>query len=103
MEFAIAAIILQNAVVAGVTVLLAEVVRDGYHVASHINPFLWRWHRLHHQLFGWNYRLTSPEAYRYAQWCYDVPEAMVMLGFTLLILVASYFWLPFYQAGLNRH
>lgn len=94
-------LILNLTVVPGCSVLLAEFIRDTYHVLSHINPVLWHWHRLHHQLFGWNYQTASPEAYRHAQWCYDVPEALVMLGGTLLIWVGSLLWSPDYQWGVG--
>jgi monoglucosyldiacylglycerol epimerase len=65
-----------------VAILLAEVVRDFYHIAGHYWQPLRTLHMVHHKSYRRDLTITSMEIYRQAQWCHDVPEALVMLGVT---------------------
>jgi len=65
-------------------VLGVELVRDSYHVLTHVWPPLYRWHVWHHRVYRQDLTVTSEDLYRQAQWRHDVPEAGVMLLFSLL-------------------
>jgi monoglucosyldiacylglycerol epimerase len=93
------------------SVLLAEVVRDSYHVLAHVWGPLTRIHAIHHKVYNTNLEVLSPELYRKAHWYGDVPEATVLvvcsLAFVLLtqapgawlgVLYSTSFWL----SGLAR-
>ncbi|MFP4008076.1 MAG: bifunctional sterol desaturase/short chain dehydrogenase [Spirulinaceae cyanobacterium] len=66
------------------SILWVEVVRDIYHVLAHVWPPLYRLHGWHHRVFRPDLTPATPEIYRQAHWYNDVPEALVMLGFSLI-------------------
>lgn len=68
-----------------VSVLSAELVRDCYHVAGHYWKPLQNFHNLHHKAYRPDLSMTSLEFYKKAQWYNDVPEAIVMVGVTALV------------------
>ena len=68
-----------------VSVLFAELVRDCYHVAGHYWKPLQNYHNLHHKAYRPDLSMTSLEFYKKAQWYNDVPEAIVMVGVTALV------------------
>lgn len=67
-----------------VSIVLAELVRDSYHVAGHYWQPLQSLHNLHHKAYRRDLSMTSLEAYKKAQWHNDVPEALVMVGVTAI-------------------
>jgi hypothetical protein len=83
-----------NAAWAVASIFLAEIVRDSYHVIAHILPPLSRWHAWHHRVFRPNLTPVSDKVYRQASWYHDVPEAIVMLFFTLLFWGLIFIWMP---------
>jgi len=66
------------------SILWVEVVRDIYHVLAHVWTPLYRLHGWHHRVFRPDLTAANPEIYRQAHWYNDVPEALVMLGFSLI-------------------
>lgn len=85
------------------SIVLAELVRDLYHVAGHYVPVLQAAHMLHHKAYRRDLSMVSIEAYKKAQLVGDVPEAMLMMAVTGLIAALSQFpglWLGcLYSAG----
>ncbi|WP_404790596.1 bifunctional sterol desaturase/short chain dehydrogenase [Altericista sp. CCNU0014] len=67
------------------SVLAAEVIRDGYHLAGHYWQPLQGFHNLHHKAYRRDLSMTSLEAYKKAQWSNDVPEAIAMVALTAAI------------------
>jgi sterol desaturase/sphingolipid hydroxylase (fatty acid hydroxylase superfamily) len=65
---------------AAIAVVVAEAVRDVYHVVSHYWPPLMRLHNWHHRAYKKDFTPVSPELYRQAQLHNDVPESIVMVG-----------------------
>lgn len=81
------------------SVFWAEIVRDFYHVVSHYWPPLYKQHTWHHRVFRPNLTPVSDTIYKQAHWHNDVPEAVAMLVFGLLLWVAAYFGMPAYHWG----
>lgn len=71
-----------------------EMVRDLYHVSAHIFPPLIRLHNWHHRVFRPDLTPVSEEIYRQAHWYNDVPEAGVMLSFSLIFLAIAHIYTP---------
>jgi monoglucosyldiacylglycerol epimerase len=67
------------------SVLVAELVRDVYHLAGHYWQPLQSAHTLHHKAYRRDLSMTSLDAYKKAQWYNDVPEALFMVAVTALI------------------
>ncbi|MBW4653097.1 MAG: bifunctional sterol desaturase/short chain dehydrogenase [Kaiparowitsia implicata GSE-PSE-MK54-09C] len=61
------------------SVVFAELVRDGYHIAGHYWPPIQRYHMLHHKAYRRDLSMVSVEAYCKAQLYNDVPEAIAMI------------------------
>lgn len=76
------------------TVLGAELVRDLYHVFSHLWPPLYRWHVWHHRVFRQDLSVVSDQIYRRGNWYHDVPEAIAMLIFSLIFAIAAHYFAP---------
>ena len=66
------------------SVLWVEIVRDLYHTLSHLWSPLYRLHVWHHKVFRRDLSVVSDSIYRQAHWYNDVPESLVMLGFSVL-------------------
>ncbi|MBF2080555.1 MAG: bifunctional sterol desaturase/short chain dehydrogenase [Synechococcales cyanobacterium T60_A2020_003] len=62
------------------SILLAELVRDFYHVAGHYWQPIQASHTLHHKAYRRDLSIVSQAAYCKAQLYNDVPEAAVMVG-----------------------
>lgn len=80
------------------SVILAELVRDVYHIAGHYWKPLQSNHTLHHKAYRRDLSMTSLEAYQKAQLYNDVPESSVMVTVTALAAVitqSSGMWLGF--------
>lgn len=87
-------------VIALLSILWVELVRDFYHYLAHIWQPLYRLHSWHHRVFKPDLSVNSEEIYRQAHWYNDVPESLVMLIFSLgfSLLVISQGWItPSYQ------
>lgn len=79
--------------VAIVSVIWAELVRDGYHLLSHRWQPLYRLHAWHHRVFRPDLSVVSESIYRQAHWYNDVPEALVMLVCSIFPLFLAYTWM----------
>jgi len=73
-----------------VSVVMAEVIRDLYHIAGHYWQPLQAGHLLHHKAYRADLSVVSIEAYRQAQWHNDVPEAIAMVSLTGAIAGLGY-------------
>ena len=82
------------------SVVWVELVRDCYHALSHHWKPLYRLHAWHHRVFRRDLSVVSDTIYRKAQWYNDLPEALVMLLFSLLPWgVMDYLALPHKEAA----
>ena len=61
------------------SVLIAEVLRDCYHIAGHHWRPLMPWHNLHHKAFRADLSKVSMDIYRQSELFNDVPEATFMV------------------------
>jgi sterol desaturase/sphingolipid hydroxylase (fatty acid hydroxylase superfamily) len=61
------------------SVIIAEVLRDCYHIAGHYWRPLMPWHNLHHKAFRADLSKVSMEIYRQSELFNDVPEATFMV------------------------
>ncbi len=75
-------------------VIGVELVRDLYHVVSHLWQPLYRWHVWHHRVFRQDFTPINDTIYRQAHWYHDVPEAIVMLIFSVLFWLAAHYFAP---------
>ncbi|HHP7229464.1 MAG TPA: bifunctional sterol desaturase/short chain dehydrogenase [Xenococcaceae cyanobacterium] len=73
-------------------ILWVELVRDAYHVLSHVWQPLYRLHSWHHRVFRPDLSVANETIYRQAHWYNDVPEALIMLLFSLLPYGVVYPW-----------
>jgi len=69
------------------SVVFAELVRDGFHVAGHYWKPLQPSHNMHHKVYRRDLSIVSTESYCKAQLYNDVPESLVMLVAGLLLVV----------------
>ena len=79
-----------------IALLMAEVVRDLYHMVSHYWPPLMRLHNWHHRAYKKDFTPVSPTLYRQAQLYNDAPEAVVMTGAMVGLAISTGiygFWL----------
>jgi hypothetical protein len=79
------------------TVLGVELVRDLYHVLSHVWQPLYRWHVWHHRVFRQDFSVVSDQIYRQGNWYHDVPEAIAMLTFSLIFGIIAHSFAPEHQ------
>jgi sterol desaturase/sphingolipid hydroxylase (fatty acid hydroxylase superfamily) len=61
------------------SVVIAEILRDCYHIAGHYWRPLQPWHNLHHKAYRSDLSKVSMEIYRQAELFNDVPEATFMV------------------------
>ncbi|MBD1822636.1 bifunctional sterol desaturase/short chain dehydrogenase [Cyanobacteria bacterium FACHB-DQ100] len=66
-------------------IVLAELIRDAYHLAGHYWQPLKRFHNLHHKAYRPDLTIASLELYQRAQLYNDVPESMAMFSATTLL------------------
>jgi hypothetical protein len=66
------------------SIVWVEIIRDSYHALAHVWQPLYRLHAWHHRVFRPDLSVISEEIYRKAHWYNDVPEALVMMTFSLL-------------------
>ena len=74
------------------SVLWVEVVRDLYHVLSHLWQPLYRLHIWHHKVFRPDLSVVSDTIYRRAHWYNDVPESLVMLLLSIVPWQVAHSW-----------
>jgi hypothetical protein len=74
------------------SIIWAEIVRDCYHALAHHWQPLYRLHVWHHRVFRPDLSVMNEEIYRKAHWYNDVPEALVMLAFSVLPVLLAYYW-----------
>ncbi len=74
------------------SMLWVELVRDIYHTLSHLWQPLYRLHVWHHRVFRRDLSVVSDTIYRQAHWYSDLPEALVMLAFSVLPWGVVYTW-----------
>ena len=75
-----------------VSVFLVEMVRDVYHVASHVWAPLIRLHNWHHKAYRKDFTPVSAELYQKAQLYNDVPESLVMMAAMAMVAIFSPLW-----------
>jgi monoglucosyldiacylglycerol epimerase len=68
-----------------VSIVLAEVVRDIYHIGGHYWQPLKQFHLLHHKAYRQDFSIANMEVYQKSQLYNDVPESSVMVGLTALL------------------
>jgi monoglucosyldiacylglycerol epimerase len=68
------------------SLLLAEVIRDSYHVLCHEVKAISKWHNKHHQVYRRDLSVISLQAYRESQLYNDLVESVLLV--TLLTIVA---------------
>jgi monoglucosyldiacylglycerol epimerase len=71
------------------SVVLAEVVRDGFHIAGHYWKPLMRWHNLHHKVFRTDLTMVNIDIYKKAHLYHDIPEALTMIAVLALMAGVS--------------
>lgn len=83
------------------SIVLVEMVRDVYHVASHYWSPLKTLHNWHHKAYKRDFTPVSPQLYAKAQLYNDVPESLVMMtAMAAIALLTPYsgFWIGFIYA-----
>lgn len=80
------------AVLGFLSIVLAELIRDLYHVAGHYWQPLQAAHTLHHKAYRRDLTMVSLDAYCKAQWANDVPEAIAMTAITAAVALFSPNW-----------
>lgn len=71
------------------SVLLAEMVRDGYHVLGHYWSPVMALHNWHHRAYKKDFTPVNESIYRQAHLHNDVPEALVMVIVIALVAVVG--------------
>ncbi|MEM9976403.1 MAG: bifunctional sterol desaturase/short chain dehydrogenase [Cyanobacteria bacterium P01_D01_bin.2] len=74
------------------SVFLVEMVRDVYHVASHVWAPLIRLHNWHHKAYRKDFTPVSAELYQKAQLYNDVPESLVMMAAMAMVALFTPLW-----------
>ncbi|MEM9483523.1 MAG: bifunctional sterol desaturase/short chain dehydrogenase [Cyanobacteria bacterium P01_F01_bin.116] len=75
-----------------VSIFMVEMVRDGYHVVSHLWPPLMRLHNWHHKAYRKDFTPISAELYQKAQLYNDVPESLVMMAAMASVAMLTPLW-----------
>ncbi len=81
-----------------ISILLAEVIRDLYHIAGHYWQPIKQFHLLHHKAYRKDFSIANMEMYQKSQLLNDVPEALCMVGLTAAIALLTQnpgMWLGF--------
>ncbi|NEQ30110.1 MAG: bifunctional sterol desaturase/short chain dehydrogenase, partial [Leptolyngbya sp. SIO4C5] len=85
------------------SIVIAEMIRDVYHLFSHYWAPLQRLHNWHHKAYKRDFTPISPQLYAKAQLYNDVPESLFMMAMLAGLAIASGqpgLWLGFlYGAG----
>jgi len=76
------------------SLLLAEVLRDSYHVLCHQVSWLSKWHNKHHMAYRRDLSITSLKIYQESQLYHDIVES------SLLVLILMIIALVVQQMGL---
>ena len=77
----------------GISLVIAELMRDLWHALCHRISWLYNnFHRWHHVAYSADFKIRSKDLFRKSQWRHGLPEAVVMItgtGLLLGILVLS--------------
>lgn len=76
------------------SLLLAEILRDSYHVLCHQVSWLSKWHNKHHMAYRRDLSITSPKFYQESQLYHDIVES------SLLVVILTIITLVVQQTGL---
>jgi monoglucosyldiacylglycerol epimerase len=68
-----------------ISILIAEVIRDIYHIAGHYWQPIKQYHLLHHKAYRRDFSIPNLELYQKSQLLNDVPEALCMVGLSAAI------------------
>ena len=72
------------------SLLLAEFLRDVYHVLCHQVKWLAKWHNKHHQVYRRDLSIVSVQAYQDSQLYHDVFESILLVAaLTIMALVVQ--------------
>jgi monoglucosyldiacylglycerol epimerase len=72
-----------------ISILIAEVVRDLYHIAGHYWQPIKQFHLLHHKAYRRDFSIANMEIYQKSQLYNDVPEALCMVGLTAVMAAVT--------------
>jgi hypothetical protein len=72
------------------SIVIADIVRDGYHIAGHYWRPLQKLHFLHHKAYRPDLTIANLDTYKQSQLYNDVPEALVMIAITVCVMVLSH-------------
>ena len=72
-----------------ISILIAEVVRDLYHIAGHYWQPIKQFHLLHHKAYRRDFSIANMEIYQKSQLYNDVPEALCMVGLTAAMALVT--------------
>ena len=67
------------------SLLLAEVLRDSYHVLCHQVSWLSKWHNKHHMAYRRDLSITSAKIYQESQLYHDIVESSLLLVILTII------------------
>ena len=73
------------------SIVIVEMVRDAYHIASHLWAPLQTLHNWHHRAYKKDFTPISAELYSKAQLYNDVPESLAMMG---VMAIMALLWQP---------
>jgi sterol desaturase/sphingolipid hydroxylase (fatty acid hydroxylase superfamily) len=71
---------------AGISMLVAEILRDLYHALCHQVTWLAKWHNKHHMVYKRDLSIISVKAYQESQLYHDIVESLIL--FVVLTAVA---------------
>ncbi|MBE9031272.1 bifunctional sterol desaturase/short chain dehydrogenase [filamentous cyanobacterium LEGE 11480] len=80
---------MQQVLLAIASIVIAEVVRDIFHVAGHFWEPLKKHHMVHHRVYRRDLSVISMDTFKKAQWSHDIPEAFFMLAVCVPLAVVT--------------
>ncbi|MEA5514348.1 bifunctional sterol desaturase/short chain dehydrogenase [Nodularia sp. UHCC 0506] len=84
------------------SLLLAEVLRDSYHVLCHEVKWLAKWHNKHHQVYRRDLSIVSVQAYQDSQLYHDIVESVLLVAALSIIALVVHqmgLWLGVFYGG----
>ncbi len=84
--------LLSQVALACLSVVLVEIVRDGFHIAGHYWKPLVRWHNMHHKVFRTDYTMVNIDIYKKAHLYHDLPESATMVTAAVLVAGGGQVW-----------
>jgi monoglucosyldiacylglycerol epimerase len=80
---------LPQILLAMLSIVVVEIVRDLFHITGHYWKPLQRWHNIHHKAYKPDLSMTSFETYKKAHLYHDVPESALMVTIGALLALFS--------------